>query len=188
MAGSINFNVTVYVKGGEAPTLMASRLSDLSDFFNTVIGEWSRDNEEKFSAGVGAEATGVNVDPGIFWRPLSPSYLKEKESEGLAGALMVRTGSLKSSLSDPNLLIREVGTDRAIFGEPLDPFDALKVSENWDSRQAVFFSGRDQMMIKEKLIKHLDPDQYGGIPYSDTKAEIDRMDAEFEGLTGASNE
>lgn len=188
MSGSVQFNVAVYVEGGELPKFMADRLSDMTNFFNVVIDEWSKDNETKFSAGIGMETSGVQIDPGVYWKPLSDGYFKQKLSEGTAGALMVRMGSLKGALTDPNMILRDVGSDHAIFGEPLDPFDALKVSGNWDSRQAIFFSGRDQMMIKEKLIKHITPSGAVGSgsksPFSLTKSNIARMDAEFEGLMG----
>ncbi len=184
MPGAVKLNIAVYVEGGEVPAFMADRLSDLSDFFNVVIGEWTKDNIVKFNEGIGAESSGREVDPGVLWKPLSPGYLAQKEKEGTAGALMVRTGSLKASLTDPNLILRDVGADHAIFGEPLDPFDAMKVIHNWDDRQAIFFSGRDQMMVKEKFIKHLMPDSANKRPFSSTKAEIAGMDAEFEGLMG----
>lgn len=186
--GALQFNVSVIVKGGNVPQYIADRLGDLTEFFNIAIVEWTKDNQAKFLAGIGAESAGTEVDPGVYWKPLSPGYLAQKSREGLSGALMVRTGSLKAALTDPGLIMKEVSTDRAIFGEPLDPFDALKVSENWDDRQAIFFSGRDQMMIKEKMIKHLSPEFYGRTPYSESKSEIARMNAEFEGLMGNASE
>lgn len=187
MSGSVKLNISVYVEGGDLPSYMVDRLNDLTDFFNVSIGEWTRDNVAKFDQGIGAEASGKEVDPGVYWEPLSPGYLAQKERDGFGGALMVRTGSLKASLSDPNLILRDVGPDHAVFGEPLDPFDALKVSNNWTARQSIFFSGRDQMMIKEKFIKHVMPDMANKRPFSAVKAEVAAMDAEFEGLTGESS-
>jgi hypothetical protein len=154
------------------PTL-SNKIKDLSSLFDTIIDEWGKGNPEKFGYAMGASETGIKVDPQVEWQALSPAYFKAKTRQGYPNQIMVRTGSLLASLSDPNRFFRMVEPEQAIFGTPNDPDDFMKMQYNWNTRQTIFLGDSDQNMIREKTQK------YFTIQMQSTKQEVSEMDVNF---------
>ena len=156
MAGVISFGITTYTEGLERLPELAGRFKDLTPVLENVISEWAESNEDKFAKSAGAENTGVLQDDGVFWRPLTHDYWVSKARAGFEDWLMVRTGALKEALTSPDGFFRVVMADKATFGMPLDPDDAIKVTSmvNWDGRQSIFLNYKDRLAIKREVTNY----------------------------------
>lgn len=174
MAGTMTFSIEVYHKNIDRLPSIANKVRDLTEFFQSVYDSWVRGNDEKFQAGEGMESAGAAIDPNVFWQPLTPGYMKAKRRKGYEDALMVATGSLRDTMSNPDALFNFFGPERAMFGTPLDPDEMLKIQFNWNKRQVVFLSEPDQQKIRSLWQKYLQ------IPMQSVTREVAQMDADFQ--------
>lgn len=188
MAGIVSFTITLAT--GEEALLpeLAARVKDFSPVFTNIIKEWSDHNREKFELGEGMESTGVYQDQAndLYWDPLTPAYARAKARKGFSDHLMVRTGELERALTSEGGFGQYVDASRAVFGTPIDPEDAIKVSGNWESRQAIFLDAADRAMIDREVARYLNlGDGYRdilfarGVARAEARAEEARMDMEF---------
>lgn len=177
MPGMMTFRISVYHENTAILPELARKAKDLTPLFNQVIEEWAKGNKEKFGFAIGASASGGPVDPQVSWQALSPSYFKAK-SKFYPDQIMVRTGSLLASLSEPSLFFQMVTPEQAIFGSPNDAEDAMKVQYNWLTRQTIFLGDSDQNMIRELTSK------YFNVQMTSVKTAALALDAEFAGTVG----
>lgn len=155
MAGAVSFQVEVFQPNADILPEMAGRAKDLSPVFQNIITEWARDNEDKFGLSMGQESGGAQIDPTVFWMMLAESTMKMKRKRGQADQIMVATGSLEASLTDPAKFFQMVNPTVAQFGTPLDADDAMKIQYNWLKRQTVFLSLDDQRMIEKEMSDYM---------------------------------
>lgn len=152
MAGIVSFNITVFTEGLERLPELAARLKDLTPALHNLIAEWAQSNEDKFRESRGTQVGGVQQDDSLFWHGLTEPYMKEKTRKGFEDWLMVRTGDLRRAMTDPEGFFSVVMPDKAVFGIPLDPEDAIKVTgTNWELRQAIFLNYKDRLAIKREV-------------------------------------
>ena len=178
MAGKLTFQIAVYQTNTAVLPELENRARNLSPLFEDIIDEWAELNKQKFEMSEGGEESGSQIDPTVFWQPLSPGYLKEKRKHYPTDTLMVRTGSLKDAMTTPNGFFRMVNPEQAVFGTPNDAEDALKVQFNWNKRQVIFLSDADQNMIRMKL------DRYFTVEMQSVKEEVARLDTDFSNTVG----
>lgn len=155
MAGRVSFDVSLYMQNADKFPELAARSKDLTIVFEHIIRDWAEDNRRKFGLSSGMESSGATVDPTVFWQGLSPAYIKQKNKGGFADQIMVRTGSLRDSLTDPEQFFQYVSPDQAMFGSPNDPDDAMKMLFNWPRRQTIFLGRQDQLMIEKHVKDYL---------------------------------
>lgn len=191
MAGAVRFKVELFQPNADVLPEMAFRAADLSPAYRDIINEWARDNLDKFGMSVGQEASGAQIDPTVFWDALSPDYMKTKRKKGQPDNIMVATGSLMASLTDPERFFQMVNPEMAIFGAPNDADDAMKVQFNWIKRQAIFISLDDQRMIQKKLSDYLalgadykEKMFVKGLQNLALRAEVHQMDVDFQNDAG----
>lgn len=190
MAGRVTFNVNVVIQGGEEILEIAARMADLRPAFDVIVEKWARGNEDKFRQSLGAEGSGAQIDPTVFWKGLAQSTMRAKRRHGYGDQIMVATGELMRSLTDPDLFFHEsTGTD-LVFGVPRSVDEELKVRYNWETRQAIFIGNDDQRMIEETVQSYLSlgPNFKNirfarGMENLRSRQETTRMDVEFEQRT-----
>jgi hypothetical protein len=153
MAGAVRFNIAVFVENGDLFPELMGRSKDLRPAFDMIIKKWAKGNADKFAKGAGAEMVGASIDPAVYWQQLKPSTMIQKRREGFNDHIMVRTGSLMASLSDPEGFFQAMTAEEAVFGTPTSPEDEDKVKYNYEKRQTLFFSNDDKRMI-EATVKH----------------------------------
>lgn len=151
MAGAIAFHIDVVVKNQAVLDELKARTLDLSALFQKIYLEWVALNRDKFEASQGQEVSGVTFAGEPHWEPLSKGYHHAKQRAGYEDWLMVRTGDLARSMTNPELLFRALSPMDALFGTPLDPEDAAKVAYNWARRQVVFLGVADKNMIRANV-------------------------------------
>ena len=76
MAGVIKFQIDLVTAGNVLPEVQA-RLKDLRPAFEEIVRKWADDNQDKFRMSVGAEASGAEIDPDVFWKGFTPGYMKQ---------------------------------------------------------------------------------------------------------------
>jgi hypothetical protein len=81
--------------------------------------------------------------------------MQRKRGEGYVDWLMVRTGALKDSLTNPESFFHEANEAGAVFGAPLSELEENKVDWNWEKRPTVFFGYSDMMMLTRHLGNYL---------------------------------
>lgn len=155
MAGAVSFRVEVFQPNADILPEMAGRSKDLSPAFQNIINEWAKDNADKFGLSAGQETSGAQIDPTVFWQMLTDTYMRTKRKRGQADQIMVATGSLEASMTDPEKFFQMVNPTVAMFGSPLDADDAMKVQFNWLKRQTIFLSLDDQRMIDKEVQDYL---------------------------------
>jgi hypothetical protein len=153
MSGVTSFQIKVLTNNDLLPEI-AARMKDLSEPFENIIDEWAQSNEDKFRMGQGQQFSGVSQGSGVDWQALSPAYAFQKMKDGFPDWLMRRTGDLQRALTDKELFFRFVGPDIAVFGEPLLEKEFAKVAFNWDSRQTIFLSKKDQKAIEREIYEY----------------------------------
>lgn len=173
MAGRLSFKVTVYQTDTHVLPELGMKAKDLSPVFEDIVDAWADLNAQKFRLAGGGEASGAQVDPTVFWKALSPQYLKWKQKHFPTDTIMVRTGSLMAALTSRTGFFRMVNPEQAVFGTPNDAEDAAKIQFNWATRQAIFLSDPDQNMIREKVSK------YFTVQMKNIREEVAQMDADF---------
>ncbi|SRR5216684_2759326 len=178
MPGRMTLNITVYQTNVDILPELERRAKDLSPLFDDIIDTWSELNKQKFELAQGGEISGAQIFD-VAWKGLSPGYLAWKTRHFPTGTLMVRTGELRASLTDPQGFFRRVEPERAIFGSPNDPDDVAKVRYNWKTRQAVFLSDPDQNMIRQKV------SQFFNVSKTSIRQEVARMDIEFSAVSSS---
>jgi hypothetical protein len=179
MPGRMTFSVELYIKGAGALPQMVEKIKNPLPLWERIVADWAAGNSEKFAMALGAEVTGSWVDQaaGVFWKGLTPGYMKRKARD-FPDQIMVATGNLYTSLTDPSRFFQALSSERIIFGTPLDPDDAAKVSFNWETRQTIFLGEADQRRIQSAV------SQYLRIPMQDVRKEIAQMDIEFRDKAG----
>ena len=190
MAGATRFSIAIDVKNAEAFSEIAARFMNIQPAYEAFVETWAKLNQDIFGKSAGLEASGAQVDPDVFWEPLSAAYRKAKRSEGYPDHLMVATGALMQALTNPDMVFQSIGPQDAIFGSPLDIEDVDKVRYNWYSRQTVFFSIPDQRAFKRILKDYLTIGEgfqekrfSKGMEAVQRKAEAAQLDADFENAT-----
>ena len=180
MPGRMSFSIELYIKGADALPMMVEKIKNPLPLWQRIIDDWARGNVDKFALGEGAQTTGAFVDQasGVFWKGLTPGYIKAKSAKGYGDQLMVATGSLRDSLTTPDRFFQFLTTERFVFGTPNDPDDALKVAMNWQTRQTIFLGESDQRRIQSAVY------QYLKVPMQDIRDEVAQMDIEFKDATG----
>lgn len=173
MAAMMTFRVNVFQENVAVLPELQNKVRDLRPLFEQIIGEWARGNADKFGLGAGASASGMQIDPQVHWEALSPNYFKAKTQQGYPDRLMVMTGSLMASLTNPNQFFQMVEPAQAVFGTPNDPDDVMKLQYNWITRQTIFLADSDQNMIRELTQK------YFMVQMQSVKQDVARMDADF---------
>lgn len=173
MAGMLSFKIAVYQTNTNILPELERKAKDLGPLFEDIIDEWAELNKQKFAMAQGGEAAGAQVDPTVFWQPLSFRYLQEKLRHYPTNTLMVRTGALRDAMTDPHGFFRMVNPEQAIFGTPNDAEDALKVQFNWNKRQVIFLSDADQNMIRMKV------ERYFTVQMQSQTEQINQMDIDF---------
>ena len=191
MAGRVSFKIEVQQTNLDVLPEMAGRMKNLGPMFEKVIDEWAYMNAAKFDAAANAGASGLQIDPTVYWQPLSQAYLKQKMRAGFGAGLMTRTGSLRQAMTDPEGFFRMTTETQAAFGMPNDAEDALKVQYNWptaenEKRQVIFLSLEDQRMIQKHVQDYLSlgPNYQEvmfarGVDAVKLRKEIAELDAEF---------
>jgi hypothetical protein len=176
----MTFQVTLYIKGADWPQKMQGKLKNFVPAWEQVVDSWARGNLEKFGASLGLEAVGAFIDKatGVFWKELQPGYMKSKRRMGYPDQIMVATGALMNSLTTRGRFFEMLEQERVVFGSPLDPDDAMKISMNWDTRQTIFLSEADMRRIESIVARYLT------VPAQDIRKEVARMDIEFAEKAG----
>lgn len=173
MAGLLTFKIKVYQTNVAVLPELQAKTKDLSELFDQIMDEWAELNKQKFDMAVGAEESGRQIDADVFWKGLSPQYLKWKRKHFPTGTLMVRTGSLAEALTDPQGFFRMANPEQAIFGTPNDADDALKAAYNFKRRQTIFLGLADQNMIRELTEK------FFTVEMQSTTQQAAQLDADF---------
>ncbi len=155
MSGRISFKIDLINERPELLPELSGRLKDLRPAFDAIERGWARDNQDKFNASKGAEASGAEVDPEVIWKRLTPGYMIAKRKAGFADQIMVRTGATAAALSNPEGFFRENAMLEAAFGTPMDPEVLARIGYNWLKRQVIFLSVDDQRMIDKKINDYL---------------------------------
>lgn len=155
MAGRVSFNIDLTIKGAEPIDEIAQRIADLRPAFEVIVDKWARGNKDKFAASIGAEGSGAQIDPTVFWEGLKESTVRAKRKKGQPDQIMVATGDLRRALTDPDLFFHEATAGEVVFGTPKSIEEELKIYYNWETRQAVFLGGDDQRMIEETVMSYL---------------------------------
>lgn len=186
MAGSVRLSLSIQIKNPERLPEIQARMQDLSPAFEKIVNEWVSLNAQKFNKGLGAESSGAQIDADVIWEPLSSAYITQKR-KGYPNWLMVRSGSLMESMTNPDTVFRMINAQDAIFGTPLDPDDAAKVSYNWLRRQVVFLGAADKNMIRRIIQDYLGMGinfesirKSKGFEALARKSEGAQLDADFE--------
>jgi hypothetical protein len=186
VAGATSFRIDIQVQNDEVFEEVKARFLDLSPAFDAFVREWTKLNTDIFDASAGKETAGAQVDPDVFWEPLTAAYRRAKQREGYPDQIMVRTGQLLKALTDPDLIFQVIGPQDAVFGSPLDPEEAAKVGHNWGKRQAIFFSEPDQRAFRRILRDYLtmgpgfeQQRAEAGLRAVQRQGEVMKMDADF---------
>jgi hypothetical protein len=172
MPGALTFKISIFQENVDILPELQNKVKDLTGLFEQIIDQWAKGNPEKFGFAAGASLSGARVDPQVEWQALSPAYFKAK-SKRYPDQIMVRTGSLRDSLSNPSLFFQMVNPEQAVFGAPNDADDAMKVQFNWEKRQTIFLGDSDQNMIRELESK------YFTVQMKSIKQEIAQMNVDF---------
>lgn len=187
MAGNVRFSISVATENGDVLPELEGRLKDLSPAFQAIIPEWAKLNKQIFDKSKGMEMSGTAVDENVFWDELKESTSKAKRRAGQEDQIMVATGALMRSLTDPDRIFQNVEADSAVFGTPLDPEDAAKVSFQWARRQVIFLSTIDQNVIRRIVKDYLSMGEgfqekrfTAGLAAVRNRAEAAEMDAAFD--------
>ncbi len=190
MAGRLTFTIDLQTAGNSLPEVQ-ERLKDLRPAFDVIIRKWADDNRDKFKLGGGAEGTGAEIDPEVFWKALTPGYMKAKRKAGHGDALMVATGHLVSSMTSPEGFFHESTAEQAAFGMPKDMEDEAKLRGNLRTRQVVFLSVDDQRMIDKTVHDYLALGPgfetlmfQQGMEASALRKEQAKMDVDFKDTVG----
>jgi hypothetical protein len=183
MAGKVTFSIDLFIKGKDALPKLAAKIKDPTPLWQKIVEDWANYNIDKFSAAEGAEETGAQVDPGgtVFWEPLSPKYMRRKRKLGYRDQIMVATGELLASLTDPSRFFQLLDPERVIFGTPNDPDDLMKVIYNWERRQTIFLSEPDQQRIRSAVVRYLQ------VPKTGIRQQRSQMDIDFGETAGGPN-
>lgn len=152
---TLQFKFELYVDRPEVMPELQERVADLRPVFEEIVKKWARNNEEKFGGAIGAEASGAEVDPGVFWGALTESYIKRKRAEGYPDQIMVKTGELEAALEDTEGFFHEETAQEAAFGTPKSLEDEMKVRGNWEKRPVIFLGLSDQKAIEHSLVNYL---------------------------------
>ena len=155
MPGRVTFNVNLTIQGAEEISEISERIADLRPAFDVIVEKWARGNEDKFRDSLGAESSGAQIDPTVFWQGLTPSTMRSKRRKGQSDQIMVATGDLKRALTDPDLFFSMATATDLVFGTPKSIEEEMKVYYNWNTRQAIFLGGDDQRMIEETVQSYL---------------------------------
>lgn len=158
MPGIVRYKLEIFTTGLETLPEVEARLQDISPMLQNLIDEWAHTNEDKFGLGKGAEETGAQMDDGLLWEPLTERYRLAKQRKGFEDWLMVRTGGLMASLTNPDGFFRAVTNEEAVFGIPVDEDEAVKAINKraWDSRQSIFLNEKDRLAIKREFKNYLE--------------------------------
>lgn len=178
MAGKLTFKIEVFQENTAILPELERKAKDLTEMFNDIIDEWARENPQKFAMAAGHALVGAQIDPTVFWKELSFRYAEQKMRQGYGDSIMVRTGALRESLSNPNSIFRMVEPEQAVFGTPNDPDDVLKMQYNWDTRQTVFLADWDQNMIRQKVSR------FFTVEMQSMKQSAAQLDADFAATVG----
>jgi len=184
--GSLTFRFAVTSKNAERLPELAARCSDFSAPLASIVGEWGRSNAAKFDLSRGMEESGVYEDADTYWDRLTPPYMKQKRRKGMPDWLMVATGSLMNSLTTDGGYAEYVDAHQAVFGNPLDPEDALKAAVQSPFRRVIFLNQKDRLAIVRELKNYLGfGDNYKDLLFArgaaavGTRAEQAAMDVDF---------
>lgn len=156
MAGAVRFNLEVFIKNPDLFPELMGRVRDLRPAFEVMIRKWADNNSDKFGKAVGAEESGISVDPTVFWERLSPRYIIRKRKQGFPNQIMVRTGALEAALTDPEGFFSAMTTEEAVFGTPKSYDEEMKARYNMNKRQTIFLSLDDQRMIQATMKHYLE--------------------------------
>ena len=178
-AGKMTFQVTLYMKGVEQFGYLKDRINDPTPLWHNIINMWARGNVDKFLSSLGMEGSGAWIDQrsGVFWRGLTPAYMRSKRRKGFGDQIMVATGALRSSLTTRGRFFEMIEKERIIFGTPNDPDDVMKVLYNWESRQTIFLSAADMTRIQNLTFQFL---QFPGSGNWEMKRSVAQMDIDFQ--------
>jgi hypothetical protein len=155
MTAVVNFTIKLNITNPELFPELAARANDLRPAFEDIIDKWARNNEEKFAASVGMELSGAQVDPSVFWEPLTESTSTSKRRRGVPDQIMVDTGELKMALEDEEGFFRATSPQEAVWGTPKSFDDELKVKFNYEKRPAIFLGLVDQKNIESDVSNYL---------------------------------
>ena len=136
---------------GAIPAEIASRIENLVPAFENIVNEWANTNREMFQRAEGQQMFGAEVSTDLFWQGLTPDYARQKGADEFPDWLMVRTGSLMESLSDPNQFFHAETPQQAVFGIPTDPGDEAKAGGNWKKRPTIVLKDMDIPVIRKNL-------------------------------------
>lgn len=151
---TMSFNIDLKVENPEVLPELEQRVQNLVPVFEEVISEWAKGNQEKFEAGLGKEAVGVDVSPDVFWEALTPGYRAAKRKAGFEDQIMVRTGDLRASLIDIEGFFHEEMPLQAVFGTPKAEEDQAKAIYNFEKRPVIFLGLSDQNMIRKTVVDY----------------------------------
>jgi hypothetical protein len=186
-----SFTIELMVKGAEIPEELKQRASDLSVFFENIIDEWAKHNKSKFYQAKGAEQTGIGLDIDNFWFALTDTYRERKHKTFSQDWLMVATGELMITMTNPEGFMRMVTPTTAFFGTPWNEEDEMKVKGNWERRQVIFIDKTDEFMIKQNLQNYFSlGENYKnilfarGLQQSEAKRAVAKMDIDWQGTIG----
>jgi len=176
-----SFNVRLTLKNQSAFERLGKKVQDFRPVWEEVITRWLSHNEDKFAEGRGAQLSGVDFDmesEPVMWMGVTDEYAAEKTRTGFENWLMVRTGELKTSLTERHTV------DWWEEQEPLAVrFGTMnkKAFWNWEKRPTMFLDVMDRQMIRDMVGAYLNFEP----PFRPwTGQEVKRMDAEFRSQFG----
>lgn len=151
----VSFDISVIVANEAALAEIEGRVKDMSVVFNNIADEWAKGNARKFNQGAGKETSGAALDADVFWVPLTEKYQKSKRKKGQADWLMVATGQLEATMTNPDAFFRGVQPTMATWGCPMSKEDENKLLGNAETRPVVFFDRQDRLMIRKEIGDYL---------------------------------
>jgi len=179
MAVVRSFSVSIVFRNWDALEQMKHRVAGFQEVFEAIIERWTAHNADKFEEARGAQLSGVIFDVDtepVMWKGVTDEYAAEKTRDGFPNWLMVRTGELMASLTEPGNLgwYAEVEKDYALFGTILN-----KAIWHRFTRPVNFLDSEDRQMIRDMFGAYLD----GEAPFRQyEKSEAKVMDAEFKSM------
>lgn len=172
-----SFRVRLNLVGQDAFQKIQRRVLDLREVWNQIVDRWLVSNKAKFDEGRGAQLSGVEFDAEdepVMWLGVTDDYAAAKSAAGFENWLMVRTGELKTSLTERG------GID---WWEDLGKMEARFGTENrkevWhrEKRPVMFLSADDRQMIRDMIGAW-----FNGLPpfRQYVPSETKRYDAKFQ--------
>lgn len=130
-------------------------MQDFSEPLQNIVDDWAKHNIEKFDRALGGEFPGVDQAADTFWQGVTPKYEQRKRNAGYPDWLMVRTGQLKESMTNPERFFNYVSATSATFGVPLNEESQKAYAGNWLKRQLAFLDVSDKRMIRAHFTDYL---------------------------------